>query len=114
MPFTRGLAALFAVAIVLVGCDSGEKLEEVLWEDDATVEPTAHADILRVTEVQPPVGDLRAATKALEHAAHESDRVRVEAILCDWIQTFTPSFSARPSGINDAPVRHPARRLSSQ
>ena len=100
------------IPIVTTGRRPGEKLEEVLWEDDATVEPTAHADILRVTEVQPQVGDLRAATKALEQAAHESDRVRVEAILCDWIQTFTPSFSALPSGNNEAPDRHPALRLS--
>ena len=102
------------IPVVTTGRRPGEKLEEVLWEEDATVEPTTHAEILRVTEVQPPVGDLRAATKALEHAAHESDRVRVEAILFDWIQTFTPSFSARPSGTNEAPDRHPAPRLSRQ
>ena len=61
-------------------------------EDDARVEPTVHPDILRVTEPLTSAGDLRAATKALEHAAREGDRLQVEATLCDWIPTFTPWF----------------------
>ena len=100
------------IPIVITGIRPGEKLSEALWEDDAKVEPTPHPDILRVTEAQPLAGDLQAATKALQHAAQEGDRLRVEAILCDWIQTFTPSFSALPSGIDEVPDRHPGPRLS--
>ena len=97
------------IPIVTTGIRRGEKLEEALWEDDAKVEPTAHPDILRVTEAQPPAGDLQVAVKALQHAAHEGDRFRVEAILCDWIPTFAPSFL--PSGL-DEPDQHPTSPLS--
>ena len=95
------------IPIVTTGIRPGEKLEEALWEDDAKVEPTAHPDILTVVETQTPAGDLQAAAKALQHAAQEDDRLQVEAILCDWIQTFTPSFSALPSGIDEPPVACP-------
>ena len=98
------------IPIVSTGIRPGEKLEEALWEDGAKVEPTAHPDILTVVETQTPAGDLQAAAKALQYAAQEGDRLRVEAILCDWIQTFTPSFSPLPSRIDEAPDRAAAVR----
>ena len=85
---------------ITTGIRPGEKLEEALWEDEATVEPTAHPDILRVTEPLTPAGDLRAAVKTLEHAAQEGDRLRAEAILCDWIPTFTPWLTSLPSRVD--------------
>ena len=98
------------IPIITTGIRPGEKLEEALWEDDARVEPTAHPDILRVTEPPTPVGDVRAAAKELEHAAHEGDRLRVEATLCDWIPTFTPSFAGLPSGVDQESESHRASR----
>ena len=99
------------IPIVTTGIRPGEKLEEALWEDDAKVEQTAHPDILRVTEAQTPIGDLRAAAKTLQHAAQEGDRFRVEAILCDWISTFTPSFTGLPSGVDQESESYLARPL---
>jgi FlaA1/EpsC-like NDP-sugar epimerase len=79
------------IPIVVTGIRSGEKLEESLWEDNALVKPTDHPDLLMVTEPPARVGDVRAAVEALEQAAREGDRIRVEAILSDWIPTFTPA-----------------------
>ena len=87
------------IPIISTGIRPSEKLEEALWEDDAKVEPTAHPDILRVTEPLTPAGDLRAAVEALEHTAREGDRLRAEALLRDWIPTFTPWLTSLPSGV---------------
>jgi FlaA1/EpsC-like NDP-sugar epimerase len=38
------------VPIVFTGLRPGEKLDELLWESGATVEPTARADVRRVVE----------------------------------------------------------------
>ena len=100
------------IPIVVTGIRPGEKLKESLWEDDSKVESTANPDILQVTEAAPPPGDLQAAAKALHHAAQQGDRVRVDAILCDWIQTFTPSLRALPSDIDAPPKRHSVLRPS--
>ena len=98
------------IPIITTGIRPGEKLEEALWEDDARVEPTAHPDILRVMEPLTAVGDVRVAAKELEQAAHEGDSLRVEATLCDWIPTFTPSLTGLPSGVDQEPESHRARR----
>jgi FlaA1/EpsC-like NDP-sugar epimerase len=100
------------IPIITTGIRPGEKLEEALWEDDATVEPTAHPDILRVTEPLTAAGDLRAAAKELEHAAQEGDRLQVEATLCDWIPTFTPSLAGVPSGVDQTSESRLASRPS--
>jgi FlaA1/EpsC-like NDP-sugar epimerase len=100
------------IPIITTGIRPGEKLEEALWEEDATVEPTAHPDILRVTEPLTPAGDLRAAVKTLEHAAQEGDRLRAEALLCDWIPTFTPCLTGLPSGVDQESKQNLAGRRS--
>ena len=51
MPFTRGLAVLFAVAIVLVGCDSGKKLEEESAFSATSADTTALA-LAETTAIQ--------------------------------------------------------------
>ena len=98
------------IPIVTMGIRPGEKLEEALWEDDATIEPTVHPDVLRVTESLTPVGDLGSDVMALEHAAQERDCLRVEAVLCDWIQTFTPWLPGLPSEVDQESERHLASR----
>lgn len=88
------------VPIVITGLRPGEKLDESLWEEGSTVEPTVFPDILRVREpeVEPP-GSLRGAVEALDAAARAGDIDRVVALLRDWIPSFTPgigSGAARP------------------
>jgi FlaA1/EpsC-like NDP-sugar epimerase len=81
----------------------GEKMEEALWEEDAVVEPTAHQDILRVTESERSNGaDLRQAVQSLELAAETGDRFSVEAVLCEWIPTFSPSVPLLPRDLSPA------------
>ena len=100
------------IPIIATGIRPGEKIEEALWEDDARIEPTAHPDILKVTEPPPPPGNLQAAVKTLEHAAQEGDRLRAEATLCDWIPTFTPWLTGLPSGADQEPEPNGVSRRS--
>jgi FlaA1/EpsC-like NDP-sugar epimerase len=95
------------IPIVITGRRPGEKLEERLWEEGAVVSPTAHADILGVTEPPgPDLADLPAAVRRLEAAAVAGDRVGVETILTEWIPTFSPS-----SGPADLRQDRPGPRL---
>jgi len=89
--------AVEQIPIVYTGLRPGEKLEERLWERDATIEPTGHSEILKVTENDTRAADLQAAVRALEIAAQEGDRLRIDAILREWIPTFAPSPSLRPN-----------------
>jgi FlaA1/EpsC-like NDP-sugar epimerase len=83
------------IPITTTGVRPGEKLEEQLWETDAVAEPTAHPDILRVREPERSNGgDLRQAVEAMGLAAETSDRFGVEAVLCEWIPTFSPALPA--------------------
>jgi FlaA1/EpsC-like NDP-sugar epimerase len=82
------------IPIMTTGIRPGEKLEELLWESDAVIEPTIHSEILKVVEPQVPMDDLHAIVEALARAARDGDRLRAEAILCDYIPTFTPSVAS--------------------
>ena len=86
------------IPVITCGIRPGEKLEEKLWENAAKVEPTSHPDILKVTEDFQESRDLQSTIRELEDAAEAGDRIRIEAILCEKIPTFLPSFSALPSG----------------
>jgi FlaA1/EpsC-like NDP-sugar epimerase len=91
------------IPISISGMRPGEKMEEALWEEDAVVEPTAHQDILRVTESERSNGaDLRQAVQSLELAAETGDRFSVEAVLCEWIPTFSPSVPLLPRDLSPA------------
>jgi FlaA1/EpsC-like NDP-sugar epimerase len=87
------------IPIVWSGLRPGEKLEEALWERDAFVEPTANADILKVTEHESQSVDLEHAVRELEQAANQGDRLKTEALLCELIATFTPSLRAEGLGL---------------
>jgi FlaA1/EpsC-like NDP-sugar epimerase len=84
------------IPIIVGGMRRGEKLEEALWEDDASIEATDHPEIFCVRERErEKEGDVMSAVQALEIAARSGDRVGVEAVLSDWIPTFAaPSLSA--------------------
>ena len=67
---------------MFTGLRPGEKLEEDLWEKDARVEPTAHPEVLRVSEADPVDGaELVGALGALASAAGSGDRMQIEAAL---------------------------------
>ena len=84
------------VPIVYTGLRAGEKLEEVLWEADATIEPTAHPDVLRVRERDPIEGRLLARSlTTLTAEATSGDRLRLEAALAQWIPSYVPSSVQR-------------------
>jgi hypothetical protein len=69
----------------------GEKLEEALWEEGSTTEPTAHADVLRVIE---PAGTGAPLAPALLHmlsaAVDDGDPLVIQAILADSLPSFAP------------------------
>jgi FlaA1/EpsC-like NDP-sugar epimerase len=78
--------------IVFTGLRPGEKLEEVLWEADAQVEPTAHPEVWRVRERDPVDGAaLTRSLAALTAAAQSGDRLRLEAALAEWIPSYVPA-----------------------
>ena len=80
------------VPIVFTGLRPGEKLEEVLWEDDALVAPTAHPKVLCVKEHDPIDGaHLARSLESLVAAASSGERMRLEAALAQWIPSYVPS-----------------------
>jgi FlaA1/EpsC-like NDP-sugar epimerase len=80
------------IPIVFTGLRPGEKLEEVLWENDAVVEPTSHPEVLRVREQDPIEGSqLSESLASLAAAAGAGDRLRLEAALAQWIPTYVPA-----------------------
>jgi FlaA1/EpsC-like NDP-sugar epimerase len=80
------------IPIVFTGLRAGEKLQEVLWEVDALVEPTAHPEVLRVREHDPIDGaELMRSMDALAAAARSGERIRIEAALAQWIPSYVPS-----------------------
>ena len=70
------------VPIVYTGLRAGEKLEESLWEESATVAPTSHPEVLQVTEE--PAMDFEqcaALVEAMHEAAQRGDRQTINAAL---------------------------------
>lgn len=80
----------------------GEKLRESLWEEDASVYPTAIPDILRVEEPEHASGvDIERFVDDLMAAARQGDRARLEAAFARRI----PNCFAPPAGVvNLAPI----------
>ena len=84
---------LAEIPIVFTGVRPGEKLEETLWEQGATVEPTSEPDILRVTETAEPRSPrLDETLEAFARACAADDRLAIEATLADAIPTFVPTL----------------------
>jgi FlaA1/EpsC-like NDP-sugar epimerase len=76
------------IPIAYTGVRPGEKLEESLWEDGATVERTANPDLLKVTEREArPAGDLAALLRSLEAAAERGDSTAIAALIAEWVPT---------------------------
>jgi FlaA1/EpsC-like NDP-sugar epimerase len=88
------------VSIVYTGLRPGEKLEEALWEETATVHETEHPDVLRVTEDSPLTEpQCSALLAAFEAAAVHVDRATLDALLSEFIPTFDRPAPGRPVSI---------------
>jgi len=84
------------IPIVFTGVRPGEKLEEALWEEGATVEPTVCPNVLRVTESELcPDGEVDAMIDRLVRAASIGDRLHIEAELAHSISTYVPASAMR-------------------
>jgi FlaA1/EpsC-like NDP-sugar epimerase len=87
---------LSEIPIVFVGLRPGEKLDENLWEADATVEAIDHPDLLRIIEPNDPSSSMLAVTlETLRDAAAEDSRPQIEAALATCIASFVPSATGR-------------------
>ena len=85
------------VPIVFTGLRPGEKLDEILWEDDATIERTVSADIRRVTEPHAiEASRLDNLVARLSEAAARDDSERIARLIREHIPTAT--VQARPRG----------------
>lgn len=84
------------IPIVFTGVRPGEKLEEALWEQGATVEPTVCPNVLRVTESELcPDREVEVMIDSLVQAASTGERLHVEAELAHWISTYVPASAMR-------------------
>lgn len=93
------------IPIVFTGVRPGEKLEESLWEDGSTVEPTVCPSVLRVAEpALCPDRDIQAMIDSLVRAAATGDRLHVEAELARWISTYVPSSVGQWSETTSPPT----------
>ncbi len=92
--------SLAEIPIVFTGIRPGEKLDEALWEDGATAQPTDEPDILRVIEsVSQSEMDLAALLQRLDAAVLNGSRMAVEAFLADHLENFVPTITG-----DDAPA----------
>jgi FlaA1/EpsC-like NDP-sugar epimerase len=90
------------IPIVYTGVRPGEKLEERLWEDGATVTRTANSQILRVSEPEGLTSDALDVTLAdLNAAAQASDPRAISTIFGRCLPSYAPS----PIGPADAALR---------
>jgi FlaA1/EpsC-like NDP-sugar epimerase len=86
------------VPIKYTGLRAGEKLDELLWEPGAVVEPTSHPEILRIVERSEPTDEpLSRWLDVLASAVTRGDRLELEAVLATLIPTFVPGSSPVPA-----------------
>lgn len=84
------------IPIVFTGLRPGEKLDEILWEDGATVESTARGDIRRVFETSTcDDGRLEDYVGRLIEAAGRDDAERIAKLLRDCIPSATVTAKSR-------------------
>jgi FlaA1/EpsC-like NDP-sugar epimerase len=82
------------IEIVYTGLRPGEKLDERLWDTGATVDATAHPDVMRVTEPAE-----RVASVPLERfatAARSGNRLEIDMLLAQQVASYVPSPPVAP------------------
>ena len=77
------------IEIVYTGLRPGEKLDERLWDSGATVDGTAHPDIMRVTE--PAEGIASVPLERFEAAARSGNRLEIDMLLAQQVVRYVPS-----------------------
>lgn len=89
------------VPIVYTGLRAGEKIEESLWEQAATVAATSHPEVLQVTE-EPAMDYEQCAVlaEAMHAAAQRGDRQTLNAALARFIPTFSQPGADRPIAVH--------------
>lgn len=88
------------VPIVFTGLKPGEKLNEILWEEGATIEPTARGDIRRVREAAvADDGRLDEIISRLTDAAARDDQERIARLF----KACVPSVTLTPRPTESAP-----------
>ncbi len=93
------------ISIVYTGLRPGEKLDEILWEPEAAVEPTARGDIRRVIESTVVTDDgLEDVLKRLAVAAARDDHDQIIRLLGECLPSATlkprpRTVTSRPPGV---------------
>ena len=82
------------IEIVYTGLRPGEKMDERLWDNGATVDGTTHPDIMRVTE--PSEGMASVPLERFEAAARSGNRLEIDMLLAQQISTYLPSSEVAP------------------
>ena len=82
------------IEIVYTGLRPGEKLDERLWDSDATVDATAHPDIMRVTE--PAAGVASVPLERFAAAARSGNRLEIDMLLAQQVSSYLPSNEVVP------------------
>jgi FlaA1/EpsC-like NDP-sugar epimerase len=92
------------IPIVYTGLRPGEKLEEALWETGAEIAPTAHPEVLQVSE-EKVVDDLQCSllVASMQRAAQRGDGKLIDSMLSEFIPTFS---RPGPSGSDPTVVIH--------
>jgi FlaA1/EpsC-like NDP-sugar epimerase len=79
------------IPITFSGLRRGEKLDERLWEEGATVAPTATPDVLRVSEADRSDGlNFEAALQHLDAVARRGSLLEIQLALTQLIPSYAP------------------------
>ena len=82
------------IEIVYTGLRPGEKMDERLWDTGATVDGTAHPDIMRVTE--PSEGIASVPLERFASAARRGNRLEIDMLLAQQVSSYVPSTEVTP------------------
>jgi FlaA1/EpsC-like NDP-sugar epimerase len=95
------------IPIVFTGVRPGEKLHEALFDPDMQMQPTAHAEVLRVTgEERAAPADFDDLLRRLEEAAARGQAPAIETLLQQIVPGFEPTGRAvQPPPSKTTPLR---------